>query len=249
MMTNPAARWIAIWMLGLAALAAPHPSAAAPQPASGETLRPVFSRLLGGPPVLRINAVPGPRDGAYNQIGVYAEHAAIQGLHIDQLWFRLVGADLDAAQLRRGTLQVRKVQSSAIYGKVSRASVQDLLNHEKTVTDVTLTADGATTVATGTIAYGGVPTHVTMRGTFQVSGVPEIFFHLDALTVDALPMPGAVAAQVEQQINPVVDLRNWPVSFAIRMFRQTSAGFILSSQPDDTQPCEACVGAPVQPTP
>ncbi len=225
-----------------------RPAAAAPA-AGVDALQAVFSRLLGTPPVIRVGAVPGARDGAYNQIGVYAEHAAIQGLRIDQLWFRLLGVSLDPAQLRRGTLQVLAIQTSAIYGKVSIDSVQDLLNHENTVKNVTLTADGATTVAAGTIVYSGLPTNVRMRGTFQVSGVPEIFFHLQELTVDALPMPGAVAAQVEQQINPVVDLRDWPVSFAIRTFRQTETGFILSSQADDTQPCDACIGAPVQPKP
>jgi hypothetical protein len=240
--------WIAIGIVCLAALSAPRPSAAVPA-AGVETLRPVFSRLLGNPQVVRLNGTPGARDGAYDQIGVYAEHAAIQGLRIDQLWFRLLGVTLDPAELRRGTLKVLNIQKSAIYGKVSRASVQELLNHESAVTDVTLSADGDTTVATGTIMYSGVPTHVSMRGTFRVSGMPEIFFHLEALTVDALPMPPAVASQVEQQINPVVDLRHWPVAFGIRMFRQTDAGFVMSSQPDETLPCEACIGAPVQPKP
>jgi len=248
MLKNRVAIWLVTAVLCVGSFGAARPSAAGPS-AGVDALQAVFSRLLGNPPVVRVTAVPGTHDGAYDQIGVYAEHAAIQGLRIDQLWFRLLGVTLDPSQLRRGTLQVLAVQHSAIYGKVALESVQDLLNHENTVKDVTLTTDGASTIAAGTIVYSGLPTHVRMRGTFEVSGVPEIFFHLQDLTVDALPMPGAVTAQVEQQINPVVDLRGWPVSFAIRTFRQTETGFILSSQADDTQPCEACIGAPVQPRP
>jgi len=249
MLRNRVALWIAIGALCVAALGAPRPSAAAPPLAGAGALRPVFSRLLGDPPVLRLDAVPGARDGMYERIGVYAEHAAIQGLLVDQLWFRLLGVTLDPSQLQHGTLQVLATQHSAIYGTVALKSVQNLLNHESAVTGVTLTADGASTIAAGTIVYAGLPTQVRMRGIFQVSGVPEIFFHLQELTVDALPMPSAVAEDLEQKINPVVDLRGWPVSFAIRTFRQTDAGFILSSQADNTRPCEACIGAPVQPKP
>ena len=177
MLKNRVAVWMVTAALCVGALGAARPSAAAPS-AGVDALQPVFSRLLGNPPVVRVTAVPGAHDGAYDQIGVYAEHAAIQGLRIDQLWFRLLGVTLDPSQLRRGTLQVVAVQTSAIYGKVALESVQDLLNHENTVKDVTLTADGASTIAAGTIVYSGLPTHVRMRGTFEVSGVPEIFFHL-----------------------------------------------------------------------
>jgi hypothetical protein len=202
--------------------------------------------LLGDPPVLRLSAAADPQTQDYSRINIYAEHAAIEGLRIDQLWIRLLDARFDAAELRQGRLKVLGVRDSAVYGRVATASVEDFLNHESTVKDAKLSTDGDATAVEGTVVYNGFPTHVQMRGVFQVYGQPEIFFHIETLIVDSVPMPQPLANQFERQINPVVDFREWPVAFPLRTFRQTGTAFVLSSQADLSQPCNACAGAPVQ---
>jgi len=219
---------------------------AAATPAGADTLQPIFGRLLGDPSVIRLSAVPDPQAGDYSRINIYAEHAAIQGLRIDQLWIRLLDASFDAGQLRQGALKVLNVRDSAVYGRVATASVEDFLNHENTVKDAKLSTDGDTTAVEGTVVYQGLPTHVQMQGVFQVYGQPEIFFHIQTLVVDRIPMPQQLADQFERQINPVVDFRGWPVAFPLRAFHQTGTAFVLSSQADLSQPCDACGGAPVQ---
>ncbi len=236
----------AVAMIGclLAGGGAAH-GAAAP-PVDQNTLQGVFGHLLGSPPVVRLAAVFDPQAGDYERVNVYAEHAAIQGLRVDQLWIRLLGASFDAAQLRQGALKVLAVRDSAVYGRVATSSVEEFLNHESAVRDAKVSEAGDATAVEGTVVYQGLPTHVQMRGVFQVYGQPEVFFHIQSLVVDSVPMPAAVASQFERQINPILDLRGWPVAFPLRTFRQTGNAFVLSSQADLSQPCDACGGAPVQ---
>ena len=73
-----------------------------------------------------------------------------------------------------------------------------------------------------------------------------MFFHIQALLVNSLPMPYVLVERLERQMNPVVDFRTWPVQFKIRSFRQTPEGFVLSSQRDFAQPCLDCGGPPLQ---
>ena len=209
-------------------------------------LEPLFRALLNAPPVLRMDVVPDLYDGGYARVSVYAEHPQIEGMRIDQLWMRLVGVSFDPDALRQGTLKVLGVRDSAIYGKLAIASVQDYLNHQGAVRDVTLSVSGQTVTARGTVLYNGAATRVRMQGEFQVYGAPEVFFHIQALLVNSIPVPYAIVDRVERQMNPVVDFRTWPVPFPVRSFHQNAATFILSSQTDYSQPCEACGGAPLQ---
>jgi hypothetical protein len=214
--------------------------------ADPSVLRPIFTQLLDNPPVLRLDVVPDLYEGGYARVSIYAEHPQIKGMRIDQLWIRLVGVTFDPQALRAGELKVLDVRESAIYGKLQLASVQDFLNHEGSVQDVRLVAREDTIMASGTILYNGVPTRVRMQGVFQVYGAPEVFFHLQALLVNSIPVPYILVDKLERQMNPVVDFRTWPVPFPIRTFHQDSGAFVLSSQTDYSQPCEACGGAPVQ---
>jgi hypothetical protein len=214
--------------------------------ASTDLLRPVFNTLLGNPPFLRIEAVPDLYEGGYARISAYARNVVIKGMRIDEMWINLVGASLDPAALRAGTLKVLQLRDSSIYGKLRLANVQDFLNQQGAVQDVRLTADGDDITATGTLMYNGIPTHVRMQGVFQVYGEPEVFFHIEELFVNSIPMPYVLVDRVERQMNPVVDLRSWPVAFKLRTFRQTRDGFILSSQRDLSQPCNDCGGTPLQ---
>lgn len=214
--------------------------------ASVEILRPIFARMLNNPPVLRMDVVPDLYEGGYARISVYAEHADIKGMTIDQLWIRFVGASFAPEALRRGELQVLEMRQHHIYGRLDLGRVQDFLNRQGAVRDVHLKVEDEMITATGTIVFNGLPTRVRMAGVFQVYGEPEVFFHVRALLVNSLPVPYIVVAKLERDMNPIVDFRTWPVHFRLRSFRQSSQGFVLSSQADFSQPCDACGGPSLQ---
>jgi len=206
-----------------------RPSAGALLLADADLLRPVFARLLSDPPVVRFDIVPDLNNGGYARIDVYAEHPVVQGMRLDQLRIHLAGARLDPAELHQGTLRILSVRDSELYGRFEFASVQEYLNREAAVEDVTLTTNGDVVTAAGTVRYNGIPLHVRMQGAFQVNGAPELFFHVQKVSVDAIPVPSVLVAHLERQINPIVDFRTWPVPFPIRAFQQTADGFVLSS--------------------
>ncbi len=209
-------------------------------------LRPLFSHLLGDPPAIHLEVVPDLYEGGYARISIYARNADIKGMRIDEIWIKLVGVSFDPAGLRQGTLKVLDLRDSSIYGKLRLASVQDYLNRQGTVKDVRLSLNGEAIVGSAIVVYNGLPTHVRMQGIFQVYGEPEVFFHIQALLVNSLPIPYVLVDSLERQMNPVVDFRSWPVQFRIRSFRQTPEGFVLSSQRDFSQPCNICGGPELQ---
>ncbi len=225
------------------------PAGAEPQSTSTQELRVLFSRLLGDPPLIHMEAIPDLYDGGYARVSVYGRHVMIKGMLIDELWIKLVGVSFDPAELKRGNLKVLDIRDNAIYGKLSIAAVQDFLNKQAAVQDVRLGVNAEAITGAATVLYNGIPTRVRMQGIFQVYGDPEVFFHIQALSVNSIPVPYVLAANLERQINPVVDFRTWPVQFKIRTFKQTPQGFVLSSQRDLSQPCNACGGPPLQLTP
>ena len=217
--------------------------------ASVEVLRPLFSQMLGNPTLMRLDAVPDIYEGGYARISVYAEHARIKGMLVDEMAIRLIGVSFDPAALREGTLKALEVRDSGIYGRLRLSSVQEFLRQQGPVREVLLRRDGDVVIASGLVDYNGVPTRVLMRGVFQVYGEPEIYFHIEALIVNHLPLPYVVVDQLERSMNPIVDLRSWPVSFKIRSLRSTADGFILSSQTDYSQPCNDCGGPEIRLSP
>jgi hypothetical protein len=227
----------------------PAPARAEPQTTSTQELKMMFSHLLGDPEYLHMEAVPDIYDGGYARISLYGRHVMINGMLIDELWIRLVGVSFDPAELRKGRLKVVDIRDDGIYGKLSVAAVQDFLDHQAAVKDVRLGVSAEAVTGAATVVYNGIPTRVRMQGVFQVYGEPEVFFHIQSLSVNSIPVPYVLAANLERQINPVVDLRGWPVHFKIRAFHQTPEGFVLSSQRDFSQPCNICGGPPLQLTP
>jgi hypothetical protein len=219
---------------------------AAPQTTSEENLRGLFSHLLGDPPFLRMEAVPDLFDGGYASVSLYGRNVMIKGMLIDELWIRLTGVSFDPAELRAGNLKVLDIRNNAIYGKLSLAAVQDYLSRQGSVKDVQLATNAEAVTGAATVMYNGMPTRVRMQGVFQVYGEPEVYFHIQALSVNSIPVPYVLAADFERQINPVVDFRTWPVAFKIRSFKQMAEGFVLSSQRDLSQPCNTCGGPPLQ---
>jgi hypothetical protein len=216
------------------------------QTTSQEQLRALFSHLLGDPLVLHMETVPDLYDGGYASINLYGGHVMIKGMLINELWIKLVGVSFDPVALRNGELKVLDIRDDAIYGKLSLQAVQDFLNRQAAVKDVQLGTDAEAIIGAATIVYNGIPARVRMQGVFQVYGEPEVFFHIQALSVNSIPVPYVLAANLERQINPVVDFRTWPVQFKIRTFKQTPEGFVLSSARDFAQPCNDCGGPPIQ---
>jgi hypothetical protein len=225
------------------------PAGAAPQTTTQENLRALFGHLLGDPPLLYIETVPDIYDGGYARVSLYGRNVIIKGMLIDELWIRLTGVSFDPTELRAGNLKVLDIRENAIYGKLSLTAVQDFLSRQASVQDVRLGANAEAVTGAATVTYNGIPTRVRMQGIFQVYGEPEVFFHIQALSVNSIPVPYILAANLERQINPVVDFRTWPVAFKIRTFKQTPEGFVLSSQRDFGQPCNICGGPPLQITP
>lgn len=214
--------------------------------ASTEILRPLFSHLLGDPATMYLEVVPDLYEGGYARISIYARNVAIKGMRIDEIWIKLVGVSFDPTLLQQGTLKVLDLRDNGIYGKLRLASVQDYLNQQGAVKDVRLSLNGESVVGLATVEYNGVPTRVRIQGIFQVYGEPEVFFHIQALLVNSLPVPYVLVDSLERQMNPVVDFRTWPVQFRIRSFQQTPEGFALSSQRDFSQPCNICGGPQIQ---
>ncbi len=214
--------------------------------ASTEILRPIFSKMLGDPPSIYLDVVPDIYEGGYARISVYARNVNIKGMRIDEIWIKLVGASFDPSLLTEGTVKVVDIRNSAVYGKINIRSVQDFLSHQGPVQEIQLSLDGDSVVGVATLMYNGIPTHVRMKGVFQVYGDPEVFFHIQAVVVNSLPVPYVIVDRLERQLNPVVDFRSWPVQFKIRSIRQTAEGFILTSQADYSQPCNDCGGPQLQ---
>jgi hypothetical protein len=234
-------RWAAILVVG-AVLVSARPASSALTFASVEILRPILSQMLGNPPLMRMDVVPDIYEGGYARVSVYAQQAAVGGMRVDEMWIRLVGVSFAPAELNRGVLRVLGVRDSGVYGKLNLQNVEAFLARQGTIQDVQLTRDGDSVIASGTVLYNGVPTHARIRGVFQVYGEPEIYFHIEALFVNSLPVPYVVVDRLERSMNPVVDFRSWPVPFKIRSFRSTPEGFVLSSQRDVSQPCTTCGG-------
>lgn len=230
-------------------LVAVLPARAALMFASVETLRPILAGMLGNPPQMRLDVVPDVYEGGYARISVYAQGAAVGGMRIDEVWIRLVGASFDPAELRRGTLKVLQLRDSGVFGRLNLQSIEAFLKQQGTIKDVRLSRDEDLVIATGTLTFNGLPAQVRLKGLFQVYGEPEIRFHIQALAVNGLPVPYIVVERLEQQLNPVVDFRSWPVPFKIRSFRTNQNGFVLSSQRDFSQPCKDCGGPELRLTP
>lgn len=230
-------------------LAGLAPARAAVPFASVEALRPIFTKLLGDPPQMRMDVVPDIYEGGYARVSVYAQQAAVSGMRIDEMWIRLVGASFDPAEIRAGRLKVLQVRDSGVFGRLNLLNIEAFLRQQGTIRDVRLTQDEDAVIASGTLLIDGVPAQVRMKGLFQVYGEPEITFHIQAVAVNGMPLPTFVVDRLERQLNPVVDFRSWPVPFRIRSFRATPGGFVLSSQRDFAQPCRDCGGPELRLTP
>lgn len=219
------------------------PAAGAAPPDEDEALlRRALATFLRDASALRVEAVPDLYEGGYARISIYARGARLAegGLRIDEAWVRLVGATLNPRELRAGRFRVESVRDSSLHLRISLRSLEEHFAGGNPRSDIRLTAEDGYLVGSGTVPVNGVPTRVRLRGFFAVDGSTEVYFYIETAHVNGLPVPTPLVRRLEQQINPILTQRTWPVTFRLRSLRLGKEDLVLSSQPDGA--CPACGG-------
>lgn len=223
----------------LAVVVLGSPGGAAPE---GEAdLRRAFGSFIAANE-LRFDTVPDLYPGGYARISVHAKRASLGGMIVDEAWFRLVGVSLDPAALRRGELRILDIRDSAMYIRASIKSLEEYFTQGNPIKDIRLWSDGEYLYGQGTVPLNGVLTRVYLKGFFAVGGTKEVYFYIQDLRVNGLPLFFPLIRKWEQDINPIFSQALWPVTFKIRGLKMTKEWFIVSSQPDPNAPCSYCTG-------
>lgn len=215
-------------------------SVAAPAGGAEGALRGAFADLLGGPPVLRLEAVPDLQEGMYARISLYAQRARIAGLLVDHLWVRLRGITLDPEGLRRGRLRILAQRDAALHALVGLRSLEEFLARNPDVEEVRLEYHRGLIAGQGVLRMRGMPVRVGMVVGFEALGTPAVFVRVHALRVNGVPLPAPVVEEFERRINPLLDMAEWPVSFRIRSVRITSTHVVLTTLRHPADPCDFC---------
>ncbi len=210
---------------------------------SDAAVRVAFARLLGQPLELRIELVPDLVEGMYARVSLYAHQARIGGLTVDELWVRLRGVAFDPVALGRQELRVTMPRESNLHGIVGIRSLEEYLAQRPDVEEVHLAYDRGLIAGQGRVRIRGVPVQVSMRVGFEALRTPAVYIRVHALRVNGVPLPPAVVAEFERRINPLVDMRAWPVRFVIRSVRITPTAVVLSTL-KDAATCDFCGGIP-----
>lgn len=223
----------------LAVVVLGSPAGAAPD---GEAdLRRAFSSFIAAKE-LRFDTVPDLYPGGYARISVYAKQASLGGMIVDEAWFRLVGVSLDPAALGRGELRILDIRDSAMHIRASIKSLEEYFTQGNPIKDIRLWSDGEYLYGQGTVPLSGVLARVYLKGFFAVGGTKEVYFYIQDLRVNGLPLFFPLIRKWEQDINPIFSQALWPVTFKIRALKMTKDWFVVSSQPDPNAPCSYCTG-------
>ncbi len=222
---------------------------ATPAAADEAVLRRAFEAFLHSAEELRIEAIPDLYDGGYARVTVIGRRVLLtQGLRVDEAMINLVGVSLDPEALRAGKLRVLDARDSAMQVRVALRSMEehfnagtskvmrDRLGSSSPAQDIRLWAEDGYLLGTGTVTFRGAVRRMRMKGFFAVDGTTEIYFYLETLHADGLPLPVSVIREVERRINPVVHQREWPVTFKIRSVRLDAQGLTISSRADAAAP-------------
>ncbi|MDQ7844292.1 MAG: hypothetical protein QN141_13685 [Armatimonadota bacterium] len=191
---------------------------------------------------LEIDAVPDLYPGGYARISLHARQADLGGMVVEEAWFRLVGVSLDPEALRRGDLRVLDLRDSAMHLRASLRNLEAYFQQGNGIKDIRLRSDGQFLYAEGTVPLAGVPAKVHLKGFFVVGGTKDVYFYIDSLKINGMPVLYPLIRRWEQEINPVFTQALWPVTFKIRSLRMTPEAFIVSSQADAAAPCLFCTG-------
>lgn len=226
----------------VAALVAVGMRVSAAQPTDDQAnLRRAFGNFIAAKE-MRFDIVPDLYPGGYARISVYAKKASLGGLLVDEVWFRLVGVTLDAAALQRGDLVIVDTRDSALYARASIKRLEEYFQDGNPVKDIRLWSDGQYLHGQGTVPLGGAMAKVYLRGFFAVEGTKDVYFYVDDLRVNGLPMFSPLIKKWEDEINPILHQTNWPVTFKIRALKMTKERLVISSQVDTEAPCHFCTG-------
>lgn len=199
-----------------------------------EALQRSLLRFFRGAELLRVEAVPDLYEGGYARISVYAKRARLDegGLLVDEAWVRLRGVTLSVPHLREGTFRVVSVRDAAIYLRVSVRSLEQYFIAGNPWDDIRVWSEDGYLFARGTVPLLRIPTRVEMRGYFAVEGTHEIFFYVERLRVNWLPLPEFLLRNMERQYNPVIDQKTWPVIIKLRSIRLSKEELVVTSEPD-----------------
>ncbi len=219
--------------------------------ADEEALRRAIATFFRDARVLRLDAVPDLYEGGYARVSVYAAGATLTGgFRVDEAWARLVGASFDPQALRAGQFRLESVRDTALHMRVSYPNLERYFRELNPGQDVRLWSDGASVYGRGTVPLFGVRARVELKGFFAVGNSPELYFYVERLRVNGLPVPEAVVRELERRFNPVLTQADWPVRFRLRSVRISREDVVVSSQPAGGDGCGVCGDlGPAAPTP
>jgi hypothetical protein len=209
-------------------LARPFPSGAGDDP----QVRRAVSTFFRHAEVLRLDVVPDLYEGGFARVSVYAANATLAegGLRVDEAWIRLVGISFNPAALRAGEFRVESVRDTAIHMRVSLENLERHFIERNPWKDIRLWTQDGFLYGRGTVPLAGIATRMELRGFFAVGNTPELYFYVDRLRVNGLPVPEALLREMERRYNPLLTQADWPVRFKLRSARLTRTDLIVSSQ-------------------
>lgn len=230
-------RWIA-WVgisVVMAAIAAP----AAGQPEAD--LQKLFASFLKTNEI-KIDAVPDLYPGGFARISLYAKKASLGGMLVDEVWFRVIGAELNVGAMQRGELRVDAWRESAIYVRFTLKSLQEYFIAGNAFKDIRLWTDGQFLFGEGTVPLNNLPVRVWLKGWFALGGTKDIYFYIENMRVNGIPLLDPIIRTLEAKYNPILTQSTWPVTFAIRSLKVAKDVVVVSSQADANSPCAFCTG-------
>lgn len=191
--------------------------------------------------VLRVDAVPDLYEGGYARVSVYAARATLAGgFRVDEVWVRLLGVSFNPQALRAGEFRVDSVRDTAIHMRVSVRNLERYFTEINPWKDIRVWAQDGFLHARGTVLLSGIPTRVELKGSLAVADRPELYFHVERLRVNGLPVPPAVLRELERRYNPLLTQADWPVRFRLRSVRIRADDVVISSQASADAPCGFC---------
>jgi len=238
----PEGRWAALIVVSVVV-------AAIAPPASGQSeaeLQKLFAGFLKTNDI-KIDAVPDLYPGGFARVSVYAKKANLGGMQVDEVWFRVIGASLNVAAMQRGELRVDEWRESAIYARFTLKNLQEYFISGNAFKDIRLWSDGQFLFGEGTVPLNNLAVRVWLKGWFALGGTKDVYFYIDNMRVNGVPLLDPIIRTLESKYNPVLTQSTWPVTFAIRSLKVTKEVVVVSSQADANSPCAFCTGgdAPV----
>ncbi|MCS7234603.1 MAG: LmeA family phospholipid-binding protein [Armatimonadota bacterium] len=225
----------ALILLALAGLVPTQPAASQDDP----LLRQAVASFFRDARVLRLDAVPDLYEGGYARVTIYAARAALTGgFRVDEAWVRLVGASFNPQALRRGQFQLDGVRDTALHLRVTFDSLELFFSQLTPGQRVRLWSERGWVYGRGVVPLWGAQLPMDLRGVFVVNGGPELYFRVDRLRVNGLPVPEAVVKELERRFNPVVTQKDWPVRFNLRAVVVNADDVVVSSDPQAA--CRVC---------